>query len=480
MIIPARGGGVNIRGRSSQGDHSILTAAALRLYDNTEIRSLRRRPAGGDPISSIASTNTALNVICIFISVTILFCLLIAEDRRQRLNRLFIWMLAFNIGVLLCDLFTWVFEGRGGDTMRTALTVINGGVYSFGYVILGLYTGYLAAFIGQKARVPRAIVPTIGGLCAVAIALVIVSQFNQMYFYFDDANIYRRGGWYWLSQTWAIALMLVNAAIVAIHRRKLARREVLALLSYGALPVVAMAIQIFVYGLTLLYVSTTLSMFVIYVNIQVEQAGRLRAQEKELTESRVAIMLSQIQPHFLFNALVTIRQLCDLDQAQAKEAIGEFAGYLRTNLDSLTHKEPVPFAEELAHAMTYIALETRRFEGRLRVEYDIRAQDFCLPALTLQPIVENAIRHGVTKRPDGGKLTIRTGERDTDWRIEVLDDGVGFDVNAPAAGDGRSHIGLGNVRQRLEAMCRGSLVVCSAPGAGTSVTISIPKEDGLG
>ena len=118
-----------------------------------------------------------------------------------------------------------------------------------------------------------------------------------------------------------------------------------------------------------------------------------------------------------------------------------------------------------------------RFEDKLNVRYDIPCQSFTLPILTLQPIVENAVRHGVRGNADGrGEVVISTREYADRHEITVTDNGPGFDPEKQKKDPGKSHVGLQNVRERLAQMCGGSLRVESAPGAGTAVTITLPRE----
>ncbi len=116
-------------------------------------------------------------------------------------------------------------------------------------------------------------------------------------------------------------------------------------------------------------------------------------------------------------------------------------------------------------------IEKKRFGQKLNVVYDIKAKDFFIPALTLQPIVENAVRYGVTKKEHGGTVSIKTSETETEFMITVIDDGEGFDAKTVAIEDGRS---------RLAAMCGGTLEIKSVPGKGTTAIISISKGDNHG
>ncbi|MGN1416951.1 MAG: sensor histidine kinase [Oscillospiraceae bacterium] len=202
------------------------------------------------------------------------------------------------------------------------------------------------------------------------------------------------------------------------------------------------------------------------------QAEVLRA---ELAEKRISIMLSQIQPHFLYNSLNSIYNLCKKDVKQAQKAISDFSYYLRGNMDSLTKNSPIPFYMELKHLKTYLALEKMRFDDTLDIVWDIQTESFMIPALTVQPIAENAIKHGICQKEDGGTLKISTRETDDHFEVEVWDDGVGFDVNA-VNNDGKSHIGIENVKNRLCRMCGAELTISSEIGKGTSAVIRIPKS----
>ncbi len=212
-----------------------------------------------------------------------------------------------------------------------------------------------------------------------------------------------------------------------------------------------------------------------FIKLGSDTAKRAHQLENELAQEQISIMLSQIQPHFLFNTLAAIKGLCRSDALLAENALVEFSNYLRGNLDSLRVKKPIPFEKEMDHVRIYLSLEQKRFKERLQVEFDIQTKDFLIPCLTLQPIVENAVRYGVTKRDMGGTVTIRTEESDSEFIIFVIDDGVGFNIDKPKQ-DGRSHIGIENVQKRLS-LCEGKLDINSIVGVGTTARIIIPKGE---
>ena len=197
--------------------------------------------------------------------------------------------------------------------------------------------------------------------------------------------------------------------------------------------------------------------------------------EKELEESRIAIMLSQMQPHFIYNILNVIYYMCGKDPAAAREAISKFSDHLRNNLEALSQKELITFRKELDHIHIYLELEQIRFGEELSIIYDIEEDSFLLPVLSIQPLVENAVKHGIAKKRGGGVVTIASHQTENAYQITITDTGVGFDVDH-YMDDGKIHVGLANVRQCLRSRMNATVDVDSTPGNGTTVTVTIPKE----
>ena len=202
----------------------------------------------------------------------------------------------------------------------------------------------------------------------------------------------------------------------------------------------------------------------------------VREYEKNfIEEQRMRLVLSQIQPHFIYNSLSSISTLIPLDPDKAQAALDDFTEYLRMNLSSLTEVRCVAFEDELKHIKTYVSLEKMRFGDRLKVVYDVNTKHFMLPPLTIQPIVENAIKHGILKKLEGGTLSVKTYETDKTYVVEIADDGVGFNM-ADVDFDANKHFGLMNIQYRLAKMCGADLAFKSEAGAGTTVTITFRKE----
>lgn len=236
------------------------------------------------------------------------------------------------------------------------------------------------------------------------------------------------------------------------------------------------------FSFILIFLIATIT-FLIFVPKNVNSALKAKQLEKEkivldskLQESRILLMISQIQPHFLYNVLNTIYHLCDKDVELAKKAVDDFSTYLRNNINSLSTTELISFNKELENIKTYINLEKIRFGEELTVEYNINTSDFYLPILSIQPLVENAIKHGVSKKRGGGTVTINCYEDEFNYIVDIIDTGNGFDINQEL-NDGKTHIGIQSVKDRLEKRVNGKLVIESEKGVGTKAIVYIPKKE---
>ena len=198
------------------------------------------------------------------------------------------------------------------------------------------------------------------------------------------------------------------------------------------------------------------------------------ALNAQLAQTRISTMMSQIRPHFIYNTLGSIEQLCNIDPPKAGRLVHNFAMYLRGNFGELDNPKPIRMSQEMEHVRYYISIESVRFPD-MTFTFDMKSDDFMLPALSIQPIVENAIKHGLMPLDRGGTVHVTSWETPTAYCVSIEDDGVGFDPNILL--DKRKHIGLRNIRERLEATVDGSLIIESTIGKGTKVQLRIPKEN---
>lgn len=200
------------------------------------------------------------------------------------------------------------------------------------------------------------------------------------------------------------------------------------------------------------------------------EAANLRVK---LQEAEVSMMLSQIKPHFLYNALIAIQVLCTKEPETAQDAVMHFAKYLRMNMRSINSSEPIPFSEELEHIRNYVAIEKLRFKDRLTMRYEIEVEDFRVPPLTIQPLVENSIKHGACKQVAGGTVTLHTYRTHEYDCVEIMDNGPGFDPSIIDKKDSQSY-GLKNISFRLKQM-HAEIQIHSGAGMGTNVIVKLPR-----
>ncbi len=203
-----------------------------------------------------------------------------------------------------------------------------------------------------------------------------------------------------------------------------------------------------------------------------EEAERIKEQERQR-------IIHQIDPHFVFNTLGAIRIATKTNADLAYDMIYDFSKYLRTVLHTLAHRENIFFKDEAAHVVTYLNLEKMRFGDDIEFRMDIQTEDFMLPPLSLIPLVDNAVRHGLQRGKRKGVVTLRTYQAAAEYIVQVEDDGVGFETakyNALPADDGAQAGGLQRVRYLMENMADGSMEIKSFTGTGTIVTLHIPKD----
>jgi len=198
----------------------------------------------------------------------------------------------------------------------------------------------------------------------------------------------------------------------------------------------------------------------------------MRKKEEELRDARIKSMMNQIRPHFIYNTLASIYLLCREDPEKAATVVNDFTEYLQGNFTAISETNLVSFSEELRHTHAYLAVEKALYMDKLQIEQDTDFKAFRLPPLTLQPLVENAVKHGMNLTSGVLHINIRTRYTDSGIEISVEDNGPGFDPSDESS----PHTAVTNIRQRLELMCGGSLSIQSGEGGGTMVKILIPPS----
>ena len=312
----------------------------------------------------------------------------------------------------------------------------------------------------------------VAGLWALYCVLCVSAPFIGNITYITPDNHYQRAPLYPLALAPLLLILLLDLAGVIRSRRLLSRKVYLAFL-VAILPMaVALTVQLFFDVFPLLdisYVLSALSMYGLVLSDQIEQDQR---QQREIAHQRTSIRALQMRPHFIHNTLMSIYYLCQQDVEKAQAVTLDFASYLGKSFNAIAENELIPFTEELEHTRAYLAVEKARFEDQLFVEFDTPHTFFKLPPLTLQPVVENAVKHGISPQLGPLYLSVRTRATEEGSEITVEDTGPGFSP----ADDNEPHIALANIRERLTLMCGGTLDIAARETGGTRVTIRIPMK----
>lgn len=408
-------------------------------------------------------------------------CSNIRDDTRQGHTFAAVCVLLF-VNIFLSGIFDVLDGTAKAGRLIFVLQTLTAAISA---VIHFLFWSYQRTSL-PKNRAQRYFTVWICGLLLLYLVFLGINPVTGILFYVDASGRLIYPGEV-IDLTLSTALYLSYLVYVLPQRCPL--RKKISIASFAFFPLLCIAFSAIWYASgiaysasSVLYIFMLLAAYVVFFGDYIESKELLLRQKAELAEQarrqtdlQTALMLSQIRPHFLYNAFTAIRNLCKNDPAEAYRSLGLFADYLRGNMDALGNGRIISFEKELEHIKTYLMLEQMRFGDELQVEYDIRYLDFCLPALAVQPIVENAVRHGATMNENGGMVTISSVKTDEGAVITVADNGPGFDPDLPPSDD-RSHFGLENVRNCLAASGCGELQISSTPGIGTTVTIRIWEE----
>ena len=400
----------------------------------------------------------------------IMYLSIIVNKIPNRIMVFFSLIIFINAFSVFLDGF-WSFID-GVPYFRNTNFILNTLFYFLNIVLAWLYWNFIYSLIDKSSK-PYGIATHCVNIISVVGALMLIGNiFFGYYFTVSPLGKYMRSPTYFSCLICPTAILII--CIVFICRQRLKATEKLILVSYPLLPYLSAVFAFKSTDSSMIGVFTFISVFIIYGNLYVKREKELLQKQVELTETKLNSMILQINPHFIYNTLSSVAGLCSVDGEKAKNMLYSFSNYLRTNLGEMSQKHTISFVKEIENLKLYLDIEKVRFPD-IEIIFDLKETSFNLPGLTVQPLVENAIKHGIMGRESGGTVKISSYSDLTAYYILVEDDGVGF-TDAPL-NDGRNHIGIANVRKRLEIICQGSLLIESEPQIGTKAIIIIPKED---
>ncbi len=221
----------------------------------------------------------------------------------------------------------------------------------------------------------------------------------------------------------------------------------------------------------LLFIVLTFSANCLEQKLQLIHTKKLLNLEKESLKMQTSMLTNQIKPHFLYNTLTTIQEMCYTEPENAAKMIVKFSRYLRSNIDFMNNDELIPFSRELEHIKNYMDIQNERFKNSFHFETDIKVYSFLLPPLSVQPLIENGMKYGIRTNSNRGRIVLRTYE-DTDYLYIVVENsGPGFNPENVI----QQHHSIENIRLRLDSLLHAQMIIDSQEGRdGTRIEIRIP------
>lgn len=432
--------------------------------------------------NNLFQMNASLEIFSGIVILILFVTNLLQKGDKDKMFKWFSVLLILDILMMFFDAPIWILLLKPSANNVVAIKILTFLSDTMSCLMVVTYAFCLTEFINKYTKTKKIMAYTVLVICLAIIILCFINIFNEMFISYDANGVDVKGPLSLLYNLMFFVPQLLNLIYLFIYSKQIGIRKTLLLGLFCAMPIIASPMQFF-WAVTPVYISTTFSLilcYALFINEQIQKSAEkdkeLLKKEIELIESKNAIFLSQIQPHFLYNSLTSIYSLCESDTEKAKLAIVDFSKYLRANLDSLKQKNLIPFEEELNHIKAYLRLEKLRYDDDLNIVYDIKVNNFLLPVLTVQPLVENAINHGICNTKQGGIIQIKTNETEDYFEIKVIDNGAGFNENS-LYDPKRSHTGIDNVKSRLKNMCNGTLEIASIFGVGTTAIIRIPKGE---
>jgi len=392
------------------------------------------------------------------------------EKTLRHVTKESIWLfcLSFTVAIgLFGDYYAWLVQGIA--KYRTINYIAN-----FFYYIAGPWSIYRAWRYcifqeeGEKVVCPEWLKKAQAVIFHLAIFLDVINIFTGIYFTVGADGVYQRTEGSFVINAFPNVIMTFFIILV-ILKSTISKRQKYSLLFFCLVPVIATIIQIFFFGVSVQFVIGVIGIILMYVNIYTRKNIELSQQEAKLTQF-------QLQSHFFYNSMISIRTLVRKSPDDAIKALDHFMGYLRGSVDIMDVNSLIPVSKELKFVEDYLAIENVRFGGKVRYSIVNEVEeDFMIPPITIQPFVENAVRYGIRQKPDGeGLIEINIFTQEKYRIVEIKDNGVGFDINEPKD-DGRTHIGISNTTRRIRMILNGNIEANSAPGEGTCIRIKVPR-----
>lgn len=425
----------------------------------------------------------AIEVWGVLFCIGALISIMVLKDEFPKKTSAILRFLTGVIAVVGCDIIFRANVENVTPLGRELLILSCTGLHIMGYYLLvyvGMYFVVCAegekegrgfeAYNGYAWPMILKFFGTLGG------GLALINLFYPFLFEIDEWNQYHRKTFYTFYIVLAIAACACLFYWCTTNYKRLSTMDLISLLSVIGISVLGLVFQLFFVESAMFLMSIMIAAMIAYVLYIIEIVQALLIKKHQFEEMQTKLIFSQVAPHFIYNTLASLRGLILDDPKKAYDMVGDFSSYLRANLNEARLKSVIGIMEELEAVDHYIELQRMRYGEELIIIYEVENEALMIPAMTIQPIVENAIKYAIAPK-GGGVISISDASDEENDYIIITDDGDGKNTDSveQISIDGTG-IGIASVRYRLKQMCGGSLEIKACGAEGTKVTITLPKK----
>ena len=421
-------------------------------------------------MDTYASINVAIEFVAALLAfATAVGTIALSKKTKEEKIRFFVLMFLLGVSALANGLY-FVFKGREGESIKTVVFLLKSVKIAAGFWLVAGVNSFIISLFGEPKKRYRIYKIVVCAVTGVMTLLLVVNVFTHFMYYVDENNVYRRNDAFVVIYVIEGLVWVADTVLFFLNRKTLSKSVQRTFYISLFFLIVTTVLQ-FVFSQIAFYdIMIAFSIVFLLFGEQIRMGEQIAERDEQLLRQKVKLLQRQVSPHFIYNALTAIQTLPG-NPEETKKAIGDFAKYLRESLSGIDENTLIPFKKELENVQIYFRLEKIRFGKSLNVVYDIGETEFSLPWMCVQILAENAVKHGVSVRRDGGTVKISTKREGDEIVITVEDDGVGFDVNKQMDA---THIGINNVRNRIKTLLGGELLISSEPDEGTVATIRFP------
>lgn len=430
-------------------------------------------------MSNLLIAQIALEFWGAFFSALAALMMSFSVARTKRSSSIIQWLLLINMDNLIADAFSIIFSGhknRFGFFMTRFCNFIE--VMTI-YVMVLLMAHYVYSLVRENCgKNLKQILYLVGIILLFPVISLITNPFNGRMYYYDEMNLYHRGTLFYGIMGTVLLAMYVCLVVVIIYRKKVGVLSWTATLICILVPVILMGVQAFHKGFSFVNIGITVSLLFMMVAYQKEQTLVFQKQNELLQANYSKMLLGQLKPKFMKETLSQIEEYSVTDSLKAREMIKTLSSHIGNTFDFMAKNELIQFEQEMELVDSYLKLALSQNLLKVNVQKRFEVTDFKLPALSIVPLVENAICHGFVDSAKEYNLVIRTFEKDNQYVVAVFDDGCGFDEKVLSTSAACQALdGIQTVRERISLLASGRLEIESHIGEGTAVAVYIPKEN---